>query len=303
MQKISYLIESNPAASMVVGGLLGLALPLGSFIPPVSITLILAALIFLSCFRMTVTLQESVSWNMLCFWVLRFLALPIVCWLACDSIVPAYAPGLLLLALCPAGASSAALTGLYGGNVSAAFVLTLVSSLACILSIPLLTGLLSPMAVNVSPWTVLQTMMFCILLPAVLHRLLRERSALKELSSRYGRLTSVLLISLMTLITITQMREEILTSPTLLIQPLMLGIVFYGIVLAVGFSWRGSMQNRIAYGICSTFNNNGLGIGLALLYFDTKTVALLFSTEIIWSLLPLIVPTLLKWLNKEAVKA
>jgi predicted Na+-dependent transporter len=76
--------------------------------------------------------------------LVKLLLLPSMTYLVVALIAPAWAPGVTLVAMMPAGMSSLALADLYAGSRMAALVFTLVSSVLCPLSIPLLLAWLVP---------------------------------------------------------------------------------------------------------------------------------------------------------------
>jgi bile acid:Na+ symporter, BASS family len=301
MQIIKHAIENNPGRSMIVAGVAGLVFPYGALIPNGVLVAILAALIFLSCFRINTPLRAVFSWRPLVFCLMRYVALPILLWGICKEIAPSYALGILLLALCPAGTSSAALTGMYDGDVTLAFVITILSNIACVFLIPAVTGIFGHASMALPVFAILKTIVLCIVLPGVVYIPLRRRRPLVEYSRIYGRLTVVIMISLLVFIALAKSRDYFLANPQGMIAPLLLAAVFYIIAIAFGFVIKTARPERIAYGVCSAFNNNGLGIGLALMYFDQKTIALLVVTEIAWSFLPLFVQPVVKRLPENVV--
>lgn len=258
--------------------------------------------IFLSCFRINTPLRDSLTWQLLLFYVVRFVLLPIILWYVCNEIAPDYALGLLLFALCPAGASSAALTGLYNGNVTLAFVLTILSSLGSVLLIPVVISALNHAHITLSPYALLQALALSILFPGCLYMLLRRRKFFIDYSNDYGRLTMVVLISLITFLVLSKKRDYFLAHPQGLFVPLLVGAGFYVIAVVVGFAVKAKPKDRIAYGVCSAFNNTMFGIGLALLYFDETTILIMISTEIIWAFLPMLVQPIIKRLSPRKIK-
>ncbi len=299
MEKIKNAIESNPGRSMIVTSIIGLAFPYGPLIPDYLIVISLSIMIFLSCFKIDKPIHTTLSSKLLIFWVMRFIALPIALWAVCKQFAPDYALGILLLGLCPAGASSAGLTGLYNGNVTLALLITIISNIASVLLIPLVIGTLHHTVIDMPILGLLKTLSICILLPGALYLLLRRRAALIRYSRNYGRLTMVVLLSLITFLVITKKRDYFLTHPQDILVPLLIGFVLYAVAIIYGFSLRGKNADRIAYSVCSTFNNTALGIGLALLYFDEKTIILMIATEITWALLPAIMQPLLRRLPSD----
>jgi predicted Na+-dependent transporter len=301
MNKLTRLIENNLGLSIIISSLAGLAFPYGAPIPKETIIVLLAILIFLSCFKITEPLRAVLSWKIFAFCLLRYVAAPVVLWIVCREIAPAFALGVLLLALCPAAAASAALTGIFKGNVAQALAVTIVTSLASILLIPAIIGILNHQTVAVSAYEMLKTLGLCILLPCALYLLLREKAALKNFNRSYGRLAPVVIMSLTSFVALAKTRDYFLVNPQDLLIPLAVASVFFVCVMALGLAIKAPMQDRIAYIVCSTFSNSLLGTGLALLYFDQKTTAFMIVASLMFSFMPAIAEPIIKRLEARPI--
>ncbi len=294
MHKTKEWIENNPGLSMIILSFAGLAYPYGKAFPDALVIGILATLIFLSCFRINVPLQSVLSWRPFFFWLLRFVLAPVLLWAVCVRVAPDYALGVLVLGLVPAGASSAALTGIYNGNVAMALIITIISSIGSVFLIPSVVSLLNDMNVSVPATSILKTLVLCVLFPGAIYLLVKKQPRFQRYNKNYGRLTSVVLISVLAFIGLSKKREFFLVHPQEMIAPFLVAIAFFAFAIAIGFLIKASKENRIANGVCSAFNNTSLGVGLSLLYFDEKTVAVLIAALFLWSFLPLFVQPLIK---------
>jgi BASS family bile acid:Na+ symporter len=295
--KIKRLIENNPGGTMITSSLLGLAFPYGDLIPNATIIVLLGIVIFLSCFKINTPLRAIRPRFPIIFWVLRYAVIPAMLWFTCKKIVPAYALGVLLLGLCPAGVSSAALAGIYNGNVTLAFVITILSNAGSVFLIPAMVAALNHQAVAVPPLDILKTLTLCILLPGILYVPSRRQPLLINFSRHYGRLAAILMMSMTVFIVLSKKRDYIVAHFQDMITAVFIAAAFYAVTMFVSFLIRTKPADRITYGVCSTFNNSGLGIGLALMYFDEKTIAIMLAAEIVWSFLPMFAQPAIKYLE------
>jgi predicted Na+-dependent transporter len=300
MNKIRHIVENNLGITMVVFCFAGLAFPYGAWIPDETIIAVLAILMFLSCFKITEPLRSVFSWKAVFFCLLRYAALPVVLWMGCREIAPTFALGVLLLALCPAATSAAAFSGIYKGNVALALVITIVSSLASIFLIPATIGALQNQTIAVPVLAMLKTLSLCILLPGGLYLLLRDRELLKNYSQSHGRFTSVVLVNLMVFVAMSKTRDYFLVNPQDLIVPVFIASGFQALATLLSFSIRAAKQDRIAYCVCSAFYNGLLGTGLAVLYFDEKTIAVMLAANLIWTFMPAFMQPIIKRLQARS---
>ncbi|MFA4994358.1 MAG: bile acid:sodium symporter [Bdellovibrionales bacterium] len=297
MEKITQFVENNLGLSTVIFCFAGLAFPYGAWIPDETIIATLAILMFLSCFKITEPLRGVFSVKPVVYCLLRYAVLPVLLWAACREFAPTFALGVLLLALCPAATSAAAFSGIYKGNVALTLAITIISSLASIFLIPATIGALQHQTIAVPALAMLKTLSLCILLPGGLYLLLRDREFLKNYSQSHGRFTSVVLVSLMVFVAMSKTRDYFLVNPQDLILPLFIAAGFYALAMFLSFSIRASRQDRIAYGVSSAFNNGLLGTGLAVLYFDERTIAVIVAANLIWTFLPAFAQPVIKRLQ------
>ncbi|MBY0407244.1 MAG: hypothetical protein K2Q01_06085, partial [Rickettsiales bacterium] len=119
LHQIRHVIESRFGLVLLSGALMGLALPGIDRLPNASAVLVLALLMFISCYRLRDGGFASVRvGQLLGFWVVRYSVLPAGMWLVAKGIAPDYAVGVFLLAVLPAGVSSPAIAHIYGGVVA-----------------------------------------------------------------------------------------------------------------------------------------------------------------------------------------
>lgn len=286
MRTFQRFIESHASAVMLTGGMLGLIFPFGAGLPNEAIVVFLATLIFFSCFKLNAPLISTVNGRSGLFCAARFALFPLALWALARWLIPNYAAGLLLLALCPAATAAPALTGLYRGNVTLAFTLTIVSNFACVALIPLAMGLCGHGGEPIPAGLMLRTLALCILLPCALYALARKNRFATNFVGRYDRFAAVILVGMIAFLVLTKKRAYFLAHPQAVLEPALIVAVFYILSLLLGLCMRGHPSERIGYVVASALNNVALGAGLAFLYFDEKTVALFVTGEFGWCLMP-----------------
>ena len=201
---------------------------------------------------------------------------------------------MLLIALTPAGTSSAAFAALFGGNVVFALLMTLVSSLGCIILIPLAFGTIGmgsadgiasagPPAAGL-----LVTLSEVLLVPMVLAVPLRRIPVVVAVSRTWGKAITVLLLALMMFLIIANQRQAILMPPRTLVIPLLVAFLSYGVFVAAGLlAFRRAPGNRISAMTCSAYTNSGLTMALAV-GFDSTVMLTVVMGQLAWAMLPLV---------------
>lgn len=295
MRSVKSFVENHSSIIMLAGGILGLLYPYGDALPGQALILLLAALIFCSCFKLTAPVASVVTGSNALFCLLRFILFPQLLWLICRWAIPDYTTGLFLLALCPVAAAGPALASLYRGNVTQVFALTIVSNLSCVVIIPAALALTGHSGVQMPVLPMLRTLALCILLPCGVYGLTRHNRTIATTIGQYGRIASVLLVGMIVFLVLTKKRDYFLAEPTAAIAPLALDILFYLVTLYLGLFWtrllpgpyrRGGRADRVGYMVSSSLNNVAIGAGLAFLYFDEKTIAIFVTGELAWCLMP-----------------
>ncbi len=291
-------IERQLGVTFVLACVLALLLPGGEHIPDYAVVFLLAAVTFLSCYKIRATQQRAILKQSLLFCLFRYAVLPLLGWGAALFLLPEYALAILLLALLPAALSSPAFANLFGGNVLLAFSITLMSSVLALLLIPLYISFFGHMQVGIDPLPLFRTLLLCIVAPACLYFLLRNRLPVQAFSEKHGGFLSVLLAAAIIFIVVAKQRSHIWQQPADLLCPLLIAMGCYAVFAAAGFSIRALKADRVSYGVCATFNNAALGVSLALLHFDQKTVLFTVAAELVWALLPFFIAPLSRRLTR-----
>jgi bile acid:Na+ symporter, BASS family len=167
---------------------------------------------------------------------------------------PAIAVGLIILALCPCGASSNMITYLAGGDVALAVTLTVFSSIITIFTIPLFTSLavnsfLGTNAVVSLPIGMTMGQIFLItVIPIALGMYIQHQ--FPEIARRLEKVTNKLAVGFLVLIIILLVAKEWSRLPGFIIQA-GTGVMLLNILgMAAGYAISKLLNLNIAQQIC-----------------------------------------------------
>ncbi len=277
---------------MVLFCLAGLLVPGLSHLPNVSVAVALAILMFVSCYRWREGGAGWETWRDVgMFYLLRYGLLPAVIWWVLHRLVPEVATGAFLLSVVPAAVSGPVFTSIYGGSVSVAFAIVLLSQCLAPFLIPLQFSWVSwsgAVQTVPDPLHLFRTLSYCILLPMAVYALARKHRRSADFFYEQSKLAAVLLASFMIMVAVAKQREVIFSGGTALLKPVVVAHLCF--LLYIAFAWFWSLSKpraeRIAYATCSGFNNAGLGVSLALLHFSAPVILFVAVSEMAWALLP-----------------
>lgn len=286
-----HFIENHFGTVLILSCLLGLTLPGLPGLPDVSALITLAALSFVSCYKLRDGALTDIRWrDIALFYAVRFIALPIVLWLAASWFLPEYALGVLLLSVVPPAVSSPAFCAIFGGKVAPAFAIVITATLAAPAMIPLQFALIGG-EFSPSPQQLFFTLVWCVLAPMAAYALVGRHRASAAFFYHNNKLISILLIAFIIALVIAHQRHVILADPTGLAAPLAVVLGCFGAYIACGWllGMRRARDERITYAVCSGFNNAAMGVSLALVHFPAPVILFVAVSEIGWALLPILV--------------
>ncbi len=210
---------------------------------------------------------------------LKLVVLPLVVYALGLLLAPEWALGLFLVAAMPAGMSSAALTGLYGGNIGMALMLILATSLLCPLTVPLQLQLLGgnpdwPLAARKAGYLLL-----LLAIPFALAqiawraapRFVAERDALWQRCT-LGVMSALIFVSA------APCRDAWShVAGHALLVPIALTGVASALFVATGLVSRIALATpeAIAFGCACIYMNNGLGVAFAAKFYPDDAHMLL----------------------------
>jgi bile acid:Na+ symporter, BASS family len=167
---------------------------------------------------------------------------------------PAIAVGLIVLALCPCGASSNMITYLAGGDVALAVTLTVFSSLITVFTIPIFTSLavnslLGKSAIVALPIGMTMGQIFLItVIPIAIGMYIRYQ--FPKLARRLEKVINKLAVGFLVLIIILLVAKEWSRLPSLIVQA-GTGVMLLNILgMAAGFAISKMLNLNIAQQIC-----------------------------------------------------
>ncbi len=167
---------------------------------------------------------------------------------------PAIAVGLIILALCPCGASSNMITYLAGGDVALAVTLTVFSSIITIFTIPLFASLavnsfLGTNAIVSLPIGMTMGQIFLItVIPIALGMFIQHQ--FPEIARRLEKVINKLAVGFLVLIIILLVAKEWSRLPSLIVQA-GTGVMLLNILgMAAGFAISKMLNLKIAQQIC-----------------------------------------------------
>ena len=169
------IIEKNPGFCILAGALLGLITPGISSTPSWFILVIVASVIYLSCFNIQLNDYKSLSAGDIGLFVLfRFILLPFLAFYLLNSFNSTIAVSICLLFLMPAGVSSPALSSIYNGNVSLGLIMCLLTHLITPLTIPLVCKFTVGKNLNLDIFDLFMTVFITVLAPFLFYLLTRN---------------------------------------------------------------------------------------------------------------------------------
>jgi BASS family bile acid:Na+ symporter len=208
--------------------------------------------------------------------LVKLLALPLAAWAVMMVLAPAWAPGVLLVGMMPAGMSSLAFADLYHGNRVVALMLTILTSLLCPLTVPLLlawlvpgpagdTGLVAMLAAKAGYITLL------LLAPFALAQLTRALfpATIARHFSRWGY-GSIVCVCVLVFVAVAANRDhwagwslaEVMTPLALMC---LTTLVFA--LLALPFRFLLARGEQVSFACTAVYMNNGLGLALAVAFY------------------------------------
>lgn len=292
--------ETRVGAVMALSCLAGLIMPGLPHMPDITIAIALALLMFLSCYRLKDGGFSGLDWRSIGrFYALRYLFLPALLWLVARALAPEFATAILLMTALPAAVASPAFSHLLGGAVAPAFVIVVASQLMAPAVIPLQFALLEQGAHMPAPAHLFTTLALCVLAPMAVYALAKRHRASAAYFYAQGKWLSMLLVAFMIALAVAKVRHIILDAPQSVALPLAVSLACYAFYIAFGWYAAGSDRaEKITFSVCSSFNNLGLGVSLALLHFPPNVILFMAISEISWSLLPTMTRGFLRFLPR-----
>lgn len=213
--------------------------------------------------------------------LVKLLVLPLAAWGLTGLASPIWAPGILLVALMPAGLSSVAFTDLYRGDRVLALMLVVFTSLLCPLTVPVILAALVPGSVFASGAILERALYILVLLagPFLLAQLTRRFAAgpVARHQVAWGR-AAIASSCVLVLVSVAANRPAWAHLPVVeLITPLALasaaGLIF---ILAARLSVLAvPIPQAVAFACGAVYMNNGLAIAFAARFYPEDAAMIL----------------------------
>ena len=218
------------------------------------------------------------------FYVVRFVLLPLVLFGLLRSFSPFYATALFIMAALPAGVTSPAFANVFGGNVSLALALLILSSSLTPVVIPYVGGVLMDEKLDIDKFQLFSTLFITVILPYVLHLPFRRSVAISHWMRHHDSFISIVGIGVLFALAIASYREVLIEDPSLLPPFVLVGLCVFLFLYAFGWVvWsRGRQGDKIALFFISGANNVALGVVISFLYFPTRLGVFFVVCQILW---------------------
>lgn len=278
-------IENNFGWVLILGGLIGFAVPSIGDSANYIIILLVASLVYFAC--PSVKCEELLNVDIFqigVFSLLRYAIFPIVLYYIALMIVPDYAIGVLLLSLMPAAMAVASLSMISGGRPSLAIAITVISSFLVPAIVPAMFAFLGHQ-VDVNEFALFFTLAFVVFAPFAMYfyglgRIKAHRNWVKD----KGKAGSIIGVALILLVVVSSYKQTLLSNPSPLLEGTIIMTVLFALYYAFGFIFSSFMpkDQEVAYVYSSGAINNGLAIGLSFIYFSPETTFFIVISEIVW---------------------
>lgn len=283
--RVRHIIETRFGLLVAVSFAIGLLTPGLEHTPDEVISLAIALIIFLACFRIDPkNLGETSPKKLLAFYLARFVFLPIPLFYLSNIFFPELSNAVLLLTVMPAGVMSPAMTGLVGGNAAISLGLVLVSSLLCPFIVPLLFSVLLDESVRIDSLALFFSLSCVVFIPTVLHLPFRREGKLRAAIDRNNTFGTMLLLGISVALVAARQRDILKYDPSIVVNQLL--VLFLLFALYYVLPWlvlhRFHFRSRVACTLSSGANNSLLALGVALLHFSPETALFMVLSEIPW---------------------
>ncbi|MEJ0061925.1 MAG: hypothetical protein WDO70_01625 [Alphaproteobacteria bacterium] len=269
--------------------IVALALPLPYELAPGWLApAMIAAVVFMSAAKLNFAdLADAPLGPLAIFLAARFLILPAALYGLAVSFDRDLAMALMLISLTPVGVMAPALTSVYGGNVSLAFALNILTTLAFPFVLPIMTLLLAAKSAAIDAAGLFLITSAMIFIPLGLYAALKPaHGRIKPFLQKNGAPLSILLLALAVFILAGQTRGIILANGFVNIAAFLAVTASYAVFFMQGWLWPGLRRtpDRIGLAASSGINNSTLTIGIASAAFPGQVLAFVLIAEFVWLL-------------------
>ena len=282
-------IINNFTLVMLSGCIVGLFLPNPGTMVSTAIPVLLGTVIFSSMFKIKLDKQSLKRdfTKVAIYYVLRFVAVPVVLFYVVKPFSDFYSSALFLLALLPVAVSAPAFTDIFTGNTPLTITSVVFSNSITPFVVPLMCSIFLKSSHPIDSTQMFKTLAYTIILPIVLHFPFRKSPKIKSWLISNTSVIAVVCIAIMFSVAISKYKYEIAAHYQIL--PLYLAFSFTAYSLLYVIGWfivpKAAKTDRISYAVGSGANNIGLGVALTILYFSAELNILFIISQIMWTLI------------------
>ena len=278
-------MANNATLILLLGITAGLTSPFLSTFPTWVIGCLLAPVIYLSLFKISLSeLSRKSMGASLVFVLLRFIVIPVMFWVGAHLVLPGYAREVLFMTLMPAGSSAPAFSGILGGSIGLSVAVTVLSSILAVFTIPCIFSLLEGEKIPVPVGSMSVSLLLIIGLPILFFLISKNSSHIRRNVENHSQIVSNILIAWMIGIALSHQRAVILQLSPALLYDLLVLFGLFSVYFITGWYLSPSklLPQRISFMMASGINNNALGVGLSAAFLPNLVLFFVLS-EIPWS--------------------
>ena len=301
---IRQFLQKQFRALLLCSFLAGLILPGLEQIPSAIVGVIVAAIIFFSCFQMKFEDLRSMNFSLIAWYYLaRFILLPLGLFYATQIILPSLSLAVFLLAALPAGVSSPAFTGILRGNISLALVVVVVSTFLSPFTMPLLLTGVTGQGLSINSVDLFFGLSLTVFTPLLFYAACTKVRTIRQKIEPTAKPLAILLTLVTIVLIIGKERTTILSNPQQLALHILVASLTFFVLYLVGWQLglNQERKEKISFALCSGVNNTGLGMSIALLYFPAEVALFMVVAEIPWTLMIIPFKTLIDRLETKRI--
>jgi len=271
------------------GLLLGQFVDLGGILNPVIISglfiLILISMMKINLFEFAKDFRRAKFISLLA--VNKLLILPLVAFLLGQFLPPEYLPGLILMSAVPAAMATPALLILLKGDPKVGLAVSILTNLLVPFSMPLVFKYTIGTEIDFDLFSMFSFLFAMVFGPFVLALILEyfTPKLCKKVIKHASGIISID-IFIFTMVAVAPYSKAIVANPTaaLISFAVVVGTsLFFHLFAALPYI-KAKREDMVASIIVMAYANTGLGIVIAIQYFDTTTVLLTVLYEVVWSM-------------------
>jgi predicted Na+-dependent transporter len=218
------------------------------------------------------------------FWILRYVAIPLMIYFSFKWISEFYAWVFLLSFLLPAAVSSPSFSAIFNGKPDLSLRILVFSSFLAVLTIPSLLSLLLGSSIDISAGRMFLTLVYTILVPFLLHLPLRKIQTIKNIAGRYNALFTLAGLGIIFIVVTARNKPAILGNPILVGWFAVEAFVMYSVMYIMGYFLLPfqPVAVRKTFSISSGANNIGLGVTITALFFPGEMNVFFIVSQLAW---------------------